>query len=72
MTGYIPRKLHTLMVLIVVHYFVCTEGIIDALGPTRRLQLLKLFNLEIKAKKFESRAVVSEICCLQIIVPVIL
>jgi len=35
------------------------EGIIEALGRARRLQLLKLFNLEVKAKKFESRAVVS-------------
>jgi len=55
-----------------LRYFVCTEGIIDALGPARRLQLLKLFNLEIKAKKFESRAVVSENCCVQIVVPVLL
>jgi len=53
--------------------FICiyAEGIIDALGPARRLQLLKLFNLEIKSKKFESRAVVSWICCLQIIVLIV-
>jgi len=38
---------------------VCTEGIVEALGPARRLQFLKIFSLEIKAKKFESRAVVS-------------
>ena len=37
----------------------CAEGIIEALGPARRLQLLKLFSLETKSKKLDSRVVVS-------------
>jgi len=50
------------MELCIICCSVCTAGIIDALGPQRSLQLLKLFNLEIKAKKFDSRAIVSYSC----------
>ena len=35
------------------------EGIVEAFGPARRLQLLKIFSLEVKPKKFDGRAVVS-------------
>jgi len=38
---------------------VFTEGIVAEFGPTCRLQLLKIFNLEVKSKKLDSRAVVS-------------
>ena len=52
----------------VIYCLVHTEGIVDALGRERRLQLVKMFNLEIKSKKYEPRVLVSLTCIMYSIV----